>query len=930
LKGDVANLTRKNEELTASLASTNQLFEVLTLSHDELKLANEALDEKCEELTLDCETAQMEVEELKEQLEAGPSSGDLGEASSTADAAKLTKALTLLRSQAAETQKSLTHELRAAQKQAELATTLQTENKSLHAYKTSAAEQIEQLKDQLSTSTSFEEMVSTLTDKNLELEETNQTLVNVNDELEQAAELTAEMEEVQAEELKALQTEISSHLTKIENLNEAIRVQREQHNAQNETIVKYKQLTATMRSDNASLLSQQSSSSSEQSKQLEKSQAILSQAARSAQLMEEMKSKEKQSVLSRISSPAMDMQNRTLQKWLVSELAGVEMAALAGDVVLQNTAGACAVGLELLQSHESENSLAHDCQLAALFVRGNLHATRVLCAIGLNVHNSGDDSMAASSAACHSFSEVHRLATTAVSKIIESDSLNETELHFFNEAIGDAHKAEDIPQQWAPQNFHQLLSANLAANVGLALKRHMGANDKLNKLVAESTRLAEGIGTEECFTRDEGEAFEAAVLKVADAASKETTDVVDALLDEALAILPKQAGGAGENQHPLAPKHVAVFAQCEKYVDSVSASTCWAARGSKIQTKLLDGAKASSRLAEVEADLERSKAQLESKQREIALLGNKVQEFEKLLSDDEVTKGDSKSASASSKSASAADSAALLKLQKENQMLNEAIEVLHGQVDEYESEIKALKSSGGARREREKTPPRRGSVVKEASKGTPVSAAALFAAASSATEEGGEGAMNAGVLAPLLRASRLEVNEWRAKVVVQGAEALAPLPSFGSATTTTTTTTSNQPQDGLFYEGSRSISGCKDELQLARCELRAAKAAVKIVDLSSKGSAFWKVSEERKVTAAAEAKLGTALQNAKAMAVSMRGGYSLAPESDTRGGGGTLAAVIRMGNAGEKIGEKSKRVRVHGDVAELQSLLGYGGLVAAQ
>jgi len=411
-KADVANLRRKNEELEGKLDSTNKLFEVLTLSHEELKLENETLDEKVEELTLDCETAQMEIEELNEQIEGGGGVGELdgGDDDVAVQNVKLTKALGLLRSQSAETQKKLTSELRAAEKRGLNNEELQKESAELKVFKKNSGEQIEQLKDEVETSASFEEMVGQLTDKNLALEDANQMLLNVNSELEQAAELSAEMEEVQSEELKAVQGELAECEVRTENLNEAIRVQREQHRGQAGVIDKYKELAATLRSEVSELRKEVEGVGGEIAERVEKSQRMMSERAKGEKKLEEMRAREKQRVLEEIALPVEKWQGEVMRGWLVSELAGDEMAALAGDVLLQRVGGVCKIGLRLLEGGaggaEGEEGWVGECALAELFVRGHFSAVRELCGIGLD-----GDSMNRSSGAGNGFSEVNARAS---------------------------------------------------------------------------------------------------------------------------------------------------------------------------------------------------------------------------------------------------------------------------------------------------------------------------------------------------------------------------------------------------------------------------------------------------------------------------------------------------------------------------------------
>ena len=70
----------------------------------------------------------------------------------------------------------------------------------------------------------FEGMVEDLSDRVMEMEEQNVSLSATIRELEESAELTTEMEEVQAEELKAMTRDLEDRETVIRNLEEAIKM----------------------------------------------------------------------------------------------------------------------------------------------------------------------------------------------------------------------------------------------------------------------------------------------------------------------------------------------------------------------------------------------------------------------------------------------------------------------------------------------------------------------------------------------------------------------------------------------------------------------------------------------------------------------------------------------------------------------------------
>ena len=144
---------------------------------------------------------------------------------------------------------------------------------------------------------------------------------------------------------------------------------------------------------------------------------------------------------------------------------------------------------------------------------------------------------------------------------------------------------------------------------------------------------------------------------------------------------------------------------------------------------------------------------------EIALLKGKVSQFEDLLS----------SSKQSTSTEVVVDEAGMESLKKENGMLNQAIEVLHAQVEEYESELKVLRGIG-AKVGKTKSPVRggrRSTVAHTTSQG---------GLDGSGMDDGSLLSDSAAqVFRPLLRAARLETASWKNKVVVNAIDDLPPL-----------------------------------------------------------------------------------------------------------------------------------------------------------
>ena len=92
-------------------------------------------------------------------------------------------------------------------------------------------------------------MVEGLTNRNLTLEDTVETLTLAQRELEERVEVGEEMEEVMGEEIKVLKKEIEGWETKASNLEEAVRRQRGRELEGEKVVGKYKELVRKLRED---------------------------------------------------------------------------------------------------------------------------------------------------------------------------------------------------------------------------------------------------------------------------------------------------------------------------------------------------------------------------------------------------------------------------------------------------------------------------------------------------------------------------------------------------------------------------------------------------------------------------------------------------------------------------------------------------------
>lgn len=226
LQAEISAQRRKVEQLEREKQELDATVEDLTLDKEQLEQEKETLEDRLDELKLDADTVRMEVEELKMELEDAHAAAERmtsatesservseGDAEDVAQAlsvqnGRLREALIRLREQSSIEKIELSRQLRDAEKDAESGRAVITELESLKALKANLEEQINDLKDMVEQGAAFETMVEDLSDRVLSIEDENIGLRSTIRELEEAAELTAEMEELQADELKVVNREL--------------------------------------------------------------------------------------------------------------------------------------------------------------------------------------------------------------------------------------------------------------------------------------------------------------------------------------------------------------------------------------------------------------------------------------------------------------------------------------------------------------------------------------------------------------------------------------------------------------------------------------------------------------------------------------------------------------------------------------------------
>lgn len=189
---------------------------------------------------MELEEARVRIEELEVAAATGGGGGAGGGATANASErnaeddetsrtlaiqnSRLRDALIKLRDQSNAEKLELNKELRSAQKMSEMVEEMTKEVQEAKSAKATLESEVEELKEMVDQNSAFESMVEELSDRVMALEDDVVGLSQTVREMEEAAELAAELEEVQTEELKATMLDLEGRDTVIRNLEEAIRM----------------------------------------------------------------------------------------------------------------------------------------------------------------------------------------------------------------------------------------------------------------------------------------------------------------------------------------------------------------------------------------------------------------------------------------------------------------------------------------------------------------------------------------------------------------------------------------------------------------------------------------------------------------------------------------------------------------------------------
>eukprot|EP00903_Cladosiphon_okamuranus_P014632 g13568.t1 len=229
-KAAAAAAGRREADMESQVSELNDACEALTLDKEQLALEKEELQEKLDELQIELESSKLDLEHAQLSAKeneaaaralsaAGGSSGDGGvDVKMLAEQnVQLKEALKRLHSHSIAEKTDLTKAVRLLEKEVKSSTTLQDEVDKLRSWKDNKAAEIEDLMEKLDESKAYEEMVETLTTKNLELGERCGELEATVADLESSVQLSEELEVQQAEDMRELQAELTGREVSLHN-----------------------------------------------------------------------------------------------------------------------------------------------------------------------------------------------------------------------------------------------------------------------------------------------------------------------------------------------------------------------------------------------------------------------------------------------------------------------------------------------------------------------------------------------------------------------------------------------------------------------------------------------------------------------------------------------------------------------------------------
>ena len=359
LQAELGAMKRANEVLQAEKLDLESALEDLTLDKEQLLEEKEALLDRVEEFRIDTETAQMELEELKAELEEAKRGGDSGSAGGDTDEntqalatqnARLREALIRLREQSSYEKVEISRQLRAVEKEAAEIDALKKELEELKALKVSLEEQNGFLKETVDQGSAFETMVEDLSDQVMALEDECVALQSTIREMEEAAEIAAELEEVQAEEVKSLMMDLEGRDSIVRNLEEAIKMQRRREEDFQRTVGNYRKSVETLKQEKIELLAMQRGGEGEKSEILATSQKALTRAAQLVADAAKARKREAEHAFERVEGCVQRHLSMRIESMLPQSVVAGELVAIKGELLLCSIVGKASMTLDSLST----------------------------------------------------------------------------------------------------------------------------------------------------------------------------------------------------------------------------------------------------------------------------------------------------------------------------------------------------------------------------------------------------------------------------------------------------------------------------------------------------------------------------------------------------------------------------------------------------
>jgi len=379
LRAELTSLQRKNEELNNDKVELETTLEELVLDKEQIREEKELLEEQLDECKIDLESAQLELEDAKGQLaeggggdsgvavveegEGGAAEGDAGADSggeTPEDSQDVTRSLTLqntrlraalirLREQSEQERNDLQRQLKALQSDSSSKEAMQAELEALRSSHAKTLTEVKELKEIIDQTTSLEETIETLSDKMWSLEQENAELERTIRELEESAEIAAELEEVQGEELKMVMRDLEGRDALVRNLEEAIRMQRRREEDFQRYVSEFRSSVSTLKQEKAALLALAEGDQGKKSQLLATSQKALAQAAQLAANAAQARQRESEAAFDRIAARSATYLSQRLETLLPSGVVSAELAAIKGELSLAKVADKSAESLSTLE-----------------------------------------------------------------------------------------------------------------------------------------------------------------------------------------------------------------------------------------------------------------------------------------------------------------------------------------------------------------------------------------------------------------------------------------------------------------------------------------------------------------------------------------------------------------------------------------------------